>query len=72
MAAWKSLIAKVPIAEADWSSDAQGAAAYKSLSIPFPATTSLHFCYLNTGTAINDYVLDDEELHINFWYNRGQ
>lgn len=72
VAEFKTVIAAVDIAAADWVggvTDGGAVAIWADHDIPFHDLSALHFTFKNEGaTAINSDAADDEYLHFNFWY----
>lgn len=68
----KTIIGQVDVAAADWDTDAAGGSVHKQVQIPFHAVSTIYAVFRNTdATAVfNSDAGDDEELHMNMWYDR--
>jgi hypothetical protein len=71
-AEWPTVLGVVDIATTDWTSDANGGAAYiTDTPIPFHALSSIFVTYKHEhATALNSAAGDDEQIECNFWYRR--
>ena len=71
---WATVIAKLPIAAADWGAGgAAGAVAHPAIGLPvaFHSLANLYFVWFHTlATGINDHADHNESLDMNFWYRR--
>jgi hypothetical protein len=68
----RTVIAQIPIAAADWKSDAGGASvSVHNKPVAFHALKSLYFLWFHEdATSFNDAGGDDEILEVNAWYRR--
>jgi hypothetical protein len=67
-----TVIAEIPVASADWQSDANGASVtITNTPVAFHAVDSLFFAWFHEdATSFNDGAGDDEILEFNAWYRR--
>lgn len=68
----KMVIAEIPVAAADWQSDANGASVtVHNKPTAFHALKTLYFAWFHEdATSFNDAAGDDEILEFNAWYRR--
>jgi len=68
----KTIVGMIRIEQGDWDEDANGAAAYNAIAIPFHEVTTLHVVFRPDAgeTEINSAAGDDEMFDFNFWYRR--
>ena len=67
-----TVIAEVPVAAADWQSDANGGSVtVHDKPVAFHGLTTLYFLWFHEdATSLNDGAGDDEILEFNAWYRR--
>ena len=68
----KTLVGKIDVAAADWTTDASGGAAFiYNQPVAFHSLATLYLAWFHTdATDLNDGAGDDEELWVNLWYRR--
>lgn len=68
----ESVIGQIPVAAADWESDANGASvSVFNKPVAFHAVSTLYVVWFHTdATSFNDAGGDDEVLEFNGWYRR--
>ncbi len=71
-AEWVTVLGRVKVAATDWTTDANGGAAFiYDQPVYFHALSTLYFVWFHTdATDLNDAAGDDEQLRVNFWYQR--
>jgi len=71
-AEWVTVIAKVEVTAADWTTDTAGGVAYiYDTPVPFHNVKTLYFVWKQTdATGLNDAAGDDEQLEFNAWFLR--
>lgn len=66
-----TVLALVPVVDADWLANATGYIANKIVAIPFHTGTTLYFVWFHQdATSLNDVAGDDFQLEMNCWYRR--
>lgn len=69
LADWQSCIGHVTVS--NWKSDAGGSCAFEECNIAFHSLAAIYVVVQNLGaTSWNSDAADDEEVHVNFWYER--